>query len=350
MLSFQIAVLDTAECTPEVIASLEISAFFREEADLADLPLDQDEARNHYINGLTDEDLKADYIEEPGIPDGLLMEDFRNEVGNSINDRIAALGGHYPFEHTSPGVLVRRPIDEISAVGASYLALQFYRALKANRVEIIGDNPQGITESKGVFRRTFANLFECIAGYTVAGDKGGVPYMTSTARSSRKFHRLLTDICVKIGDGRVKDLADFNEEQKNTNDGKVDCFVHVGQLPLNGVSSIFLVGASVQNQSVEHKIMCADKIRFAQSFFNRQPAAFFGALVRPQDEDVLTRDKCVTRNCLLYCYDKIWKNMGKRGTSEYETKAMRHLDRTARSILKKFKGAAYEDDFDRYLI
>jgi len=158
----------------------------------------------------------------------------------------------------------------------------------------------------------------------------------------------LSNFCRRIGKGHVKDLSAFSEELNNTNDGKVDCFVQVGELPLDGTASIYLVGASIQQQAIEQKIMYADKIEFVKDFFNKQPAAFRGALVRPQDEDPLTLDKCNRRDCALYSYDAIWRNMGRRSTSAYQGRALRRLDRATRELLNDFRAAIYEGDFESY--
>ncbi|MAM40675.1 MAG: hypothetical protein CL949_19720 [Erythrobacter sp.] len=348
MAGFQLVALDTTELTPEVVAMVELSAFFRGDGDIGDMPLDRDVALDTYIAQISDEGLKADYQAEPGIPEGLMMEEFRAQAAAAIEERCAALGEHYPFSHVAPGVIVRKPIAEVTAVGASYIALQFYRALHANRVEIVGPNAETILARSKQFGRDFANLFECIAGYAVSGRENGVPYMTSTSRSAQKFRTLLFHLCARIQSGQVKEFEALSPAQKSTNDGKVDCFVHVGGLPVDGATIIYLVGATIQKDNIDIKIMDHGKIQSVSDFFNIKPATFHGILVRPCDENALTRDKCVQNRCRLFSYDTIWQNMGKRDGSPYQTRALHRLDRTTRELLKKFRQAVYQGDYEEF--
>lgn len=327
---------------------VELSAFFRGDGDIGDMPLDRDVALDTYIAQISDEALKADYQAEPGIPEGLMMEEFRAQAAAAIEERCAALGEHYPFSHVAPGVIVRKPIAEVTAVGASYIALQFYRALHANRVEIVGPNAETILARSKQFGRDFANLFECIAGYAVSGRENGVPYMTSTSRSAQKFRILLFHLCARIKSGKVKEFEALSPSQKSTNDGGVDCFVHVGGLPVNGATTIYLVGATIQKENIDIKIMHHEKIQSVSDFFNIKPATFHGILVRPCDENELTRDKCVTKGCRLYSYDTVWQHMGRRNGSSYQTRALQRLDRATREILKNFRDAVYQGDYEEF--
>ena len=348
MLSFRLATLNSAKATSDVLAALELAAYFLGEAGPQDLPIDEDEARNWYIDEIVEDDTKADYRAEPQMADAEMIESFTNALQDLAEARSLELGEHYPFLLEGNGVLSRRNDQEGDTVGASYLSLQFFRALYGKTIEIDGADDAEIKQKKEAFDKNFRNIFEYIAGYAVAGRMNGAPFMTSHCRSSQRLEHLLINLCHKVGAGSVTPYALWNLQQRSANDGGVDCLIHVGGPGVPGDADIALVGATVQKHNIGQKIIGPEKINFFRRFFATQPAAFRGVLVRPQDEDELTKEKCVERDCLLYSYEQIWKGMGKRNGGPYQTQMLLRLDAKARHLLQEFLGAVFLHEYEQH--
>jgi len=348
MLSFRLATLNSTEVTSDVLASLELAAYFLGESGPGDLPIDEDEARNWYIDEIVEDNSKADYRAEPQMADAEMIESLTYALQDLATERAKELGEHYPFFVSPNGVLHRRTDRGLDPVGASYLSLQFFRALYGKTIEIDGGDDNEILQRKNAFDRNFRNVFEYVAGYSVAGKMNGAPFMTSHCRSSQRLECLLINVCQRVGAGAVKPYDLWNRQQRTANDGGVDCLLHVGGPGVPGDAEISLIGATVQKGSIDQKIMGHDKVDLFRRFFTTQPAAFRGILVRPQDEDELTKEKCVERDCLLYSYEQIWKGMGKRNGGPYQARMLLRLDAKARHCLREFLGAVFLHGYEQY--
>lgn len=348
MLSFRIGTMYSPEANSDVLAAWELAAFFLEDATPEELPLDLDEAREWYIENAVDSEMQSDYRAEPQMAEDEMLEGFKASLVALGEERRASLGIHYPFDLDEFGRLVRKGLADITPVGAAYMSLQFFRGMHAGTLEIEGQNDADVSQGKFQFDRLFRKVFEYIAGYAVAGRKDGATYMTSDCRSSSRLSCLLGRLCSKVGAGQVLPYANWNIVQRNANDGGVDCLIHVGGPQMPGDAHFLLVGATVQRQSIDGKIMGPDKLDFFGRFFSERPAAFQGALVRPQDEDPLTKLKCVERNCLLFTYDQIWQGMGRRDAGAYQSSALVRLDAKTRRLLRELLSVTLIHDFNEH--
>lgn len=348
MLSFRLSTLSSAEVSSDVLAAWELAALFLGEATTKDLPLDEDEARAWYIDNIVEEDSQADYRAEPQLADDEMAESFANSLRILAKARIQELGNHYPFVLDENGCLVRRDIDELSAVSACYLLLQFFRGVTGGTLEIDGTDDADIKNLKAEFDKKFRNLFEYIAGYAVASRKFGTPFMTSDCRSAKRLEALLRGLCRKVGAGIVLPYDHWNAVQRAANDGGVDCLIHIGGPGAPGDAEIALVGATVQKNNIGAKIMGPEKVDFFRSFFATQPAVFRGVLVRPQDEDELTKQKCVQKDCLLFSYEQIWRGLGSRAAEGQPNPSLVRLDAKSRKLLREFIGAVFLHEYEQY--
>lgn len=348
MLSFRLATLNSTEVSSDVLAAWEMAAFFLGEASVETLPVDEDEARSHFIENYVPEADKADYYAEPHLADAEMMESFESSLISEAKSRIDELGDCYPFWVDDHNHLVKRTDRSIEAVGSCYLVLQFFRGLTGATIEIDGGNDAEVNQRRTAFERQFRNIFEYIAGYAVSGSCNGAAYMTSDCRSSARLERLLGSVCRKIGAGDVKPHALWNPRQQAANDGGVDCLVHINGPGAPGHAQIALVGATVQKSSIDEKIIGPEKRDFFRSFFATQPTAFQGILIRVQDEDPLTKDKCVQKDCLLYTYDHIWRSMGKRLGGAYQISTLIRLDAKVRGLLTDFSNAIFLHEYEEY--
>ena len=349
MLNFRLATLNSAEATPDVLAAWELAAFFLGEASPKDLPMDEDEGRKWYIGEIVDDDTKADYYAEPQLADAEMAESFANALRDFAVKRKSELGEHYPFVLGDNDQLIRRTDRALDTVGASYLSLQFFRGLTGGTIEVDGESDAVVRQRRDAFERNFRNVFEYIAGYAISGRKNGAPFQTSHCRSAQRLEGLLGNVCRKIGAGDVLPYDRWNRPQRAANDGGVDCLVHIGGPAVPGDAEIALVGATIQKAKIGTKIMGPEKVDFFRSFFSTQPAAFRGVLVRPQDEDALTKEKCVQKDCLLYSYDQVWQSMGKRAGGEYQAQMLLRLDAKVRHLLHEFLGSAFLYEYEEYL-
>lgn len=350
MLNFRLATLNSAEATSDVLSALELAAYFLGEAGPQDLPIDEDEARSWYIEELVEDDAKADYRAEPQMADAEMIESFTNAIQDLAASRFLEMGEHYPFLLEGNGILSRRKDRKWDPVGASYLSLQFFRALYGKTIEIDGTDDEEVKQQKEAFDKNFRNVFEYIAGYAVAGKVNGAPFMTSHCRSSQRLEGLLINLCQKVGAGSVTPYALWNRQKRSANDGGVDCLVHIGGPGVLGDAEIALVGATVQKNNISQKIIGPERINSFRRFFTTQPAAFRGVLVRPQDEDELTKEKCVEMDCLLYSYEQIWKGMGKRSGQPYQAQMLLRLDAKVRHLLREFLGSALLHEYEKHKI
>lgn len=348
MLRFRLKTLNTGEVTPDVLAAWELATFFLGEASPSVLPIDPDSAREWYIETIVDATSREDYRAEPQMADDELAEDFANSLKRLTDSRVKKLAEHYPFSLDPNGHLVRKNSEHLSAVGASYIALQFFRAVNGGTVEIDDVSEAEITRKQDAFNDIFRKIFEYIAGYAVAGKREGAPFMTSECRSAQRLEVLLKILCRKVGAGTVLPFDNWNGPQRATNDGGVDCLAHIGGPEMPGDAHIILVGATVQRNRIDGKIMGPEKLDFMGSFFSERPAAFQGALVRPQDEDALTKEKCIQKNCLLFSYDQIWHGMGKRNKGRYQSGMLKRLDVKARKLLRQFLDVKFLHEYDEY--
>ena len=346
MLKFRLATLNSASATSDVLAAWELSSFFIGEATPDILPIDLNNARESYIESMTDEIDQSNYRNEPQMADDELREDFWSSLAEMANSRESELGSHYPLSVNENNCLVKRDPNEVSVVGFCYLVLQFFRAINGETIEIEDNGPVEAGNERQEFDKNFRRIFEFIAGYAVAGKNGGAPFMVSNCRSARQLEGLLQNWCEETGSGRVLPLEEWNEEQRRTKDGKVDCLVHVGGPGTPGDAEIMLVGATVQRNNIDSKIMRQDILDFFGGFFTERPAAFQGVLARPQDKDELTRLKCVRNNCLLFSYEEIVQGMGKRSDADYQLRAMGRLDSELCSLLKTLNQAKFVDDYN----
>lgn len=344
MLSFRFCSLETPIASIEALACWELAAFFIGSASIEDVPLDRDIASDWYIENLVLPEERADYRAEQQLAEDEMLDYFSSELASMARQRIDILGENYPFSLDGSGSLVRVKQSQVSFISVSYIILQFYRALRANLIEIDGANNEDIRNKKQKFNRIFYNLLEYIAGLTVSGKQSGVPFMLSDCRSAERLHRILSIICKKIGSGRVRRFDDWGRQHRETNDGKVDCLVYVGDPQNSGSAHIELVSATAQESNIDIKIMGRDKLEFFSGFFAEKPAAFRGALVRPQDADELTLEKCKNENCLLFTYGDIISGLSKHGVG----RRVLQLSAKARGIIEGFNGIILSHEYVEY--
>lgn len=348
MIKFRLATLNSAEVTPDVLAMWEVAAFFIGESTPHDLPIDEDQAREWYIENIVEAASKSDYIDEPQMADAEMIESFSNWLAQMSSERSEALGVSYPFELDRRSATLRRKDGAVDITGGCYLALQFFRGLSAGTIEIAGTDDKDIKKQQEDFDKLFRKVFEYISGYAVSGKTKGAPHMTSHCRSAQKLEGLLCGVCRKVGAGAVKPFGIWNIVQKAANDGGVDCLVHVGGPGAPGDAELLLVGATVQKNNISQKIMGPEKVDFVRGFFSAQPAAFKGILVRPQDEDPLTVAKCVDKDCLLYSYEQIWKNMAATRCTVYQSRMLLRVDAKVRKLLRGFLGSSLLYEYEEH--
>lgn len=350
MFNFRIATLNSILASSDVLAAWEIAAFFIGEAAVEILPIDEEEARIHFIESYVAEAERADYYAEPHLADAEMMENFAASLLNNVQSRMDELGGHYPFIINDHNYLIKKSDEEVSLVGLCYLALQFFRGLAGSTLEIEGESDEEVARSRNEFDKKFRSIFEYIAGYMVSGKNDGPVYMTSNCRSSVRLEKLLGSVCRKIGAGEVTPHTYWNPKQKAANDGGVDCLVHIGGPGAPGHAELALVGATVQKSNIDQKIIGLDERNFFRSFFSTQPAAFKGVLVRIHDEDALTKDKCAQKDCQLYTYEQIWRSMGKRNGGHYQTSSLIRLDAKVRKLFREFSTAVFLHEYDAFRV
>lgn len=348
MLQFRMRTLSTAQAGIDSLACWEIKAFFCGFASVDDLEIDRDEATEWFINNFIDSSMRERYLSERQMAEDEMLESFHASLEELIRGREKEFGKHYPFFLEKGGHLCRRPLSELTPVSFSYLALQFFRALKGDLIEIDGHNDLAVKSARQRFERHFREIFEYIAAYAVSGSRSGEPIMTSDCRSAERLHGLLGCLCKKIGSGKVRMYSDWNEKQKKANDGGVDCVVHVGGPGMPGNAYLMLVGATVQEVNIKHKIIGRDEREFFSSFFSSKPGAFQSVLVRPQDADELTRLTCNDQDCLFYSYEEVWKGMAAHASEGITSMAIKRLNVRARKLLSELKGMTFVNDYDVY--
>lgn len=348
MFSFRWKTLEHCVSNSNTLAAWEVAALFRDGMGADEINIDRDAAVEQYIDEQVPEENRDDYRSELQMAEDEMFEVFVSDLSSLVRGRLSALGTHYPLILDEHGRLRPKPIDEISAIGGAYLGLQFYRAWTSKLIEVEEPDEKKRRDLQQAFNRWFPKLFEILASYAVAGDRGGVPHITAHCRSSQRLHKMLVSLCGRVGAGRAKRYEDWSAAQQTSNDGGIDCIVHSGGPGMPGNAHLTLVGATVQESQIDRKIVGQDgRARFAD-FFAERPAAFHGALVRPVDLDPLTLDKCRSRDCLLYTYEEVWMNIGKRVNYAGADRYFAFLDAKVRRLLKAFDGAILIEGFDEY--
>lgn len=335
MFAFRFAPLDSAEPTSDVLAQLEITALFHRSASPRDLLLDKDQALFQFVREHVEEEQRADYLAEPELAEGEMMDILSSSLLEMARERADALGETYPFQILPPRTLVLRE-GPLHAVAISYLSIQAMRLAQKNLVEIVADGDVARKRHLAKFSRFFERVFEFASAYAITGDKGGMPIVLSNCRSSKDLHKKLTGICSKVGSGRVKSMDNWSKIQRTANDGGVDAVVHVGTSVAGGNTTLIVVGATYQQKRIDVKIMGVKaRARFAEFFVDR-PAPLQGALVRLADADALTIEKCRVEDCLFYGYENVWRYMGRRPTAGVDARLLSRIDSSLLRALKLF--------------
>lgn len=348
MFSFRWKTLENCASNNDTLAVWEIVARFRGEVSVDELNVDRDTAVDWYIEMQVPEESRDDYRAELQMAEDEMFEVFASDLSALVSSRVSVLGDDYPFVLDQDGKLAPKPANLLTAAGVAYLGLQFYRAWTAGLIEVEEADETTRRELQSKFNRWFPKLFEVLASYAVAGDHMGVPHVTAHCRSSQRLHRMLVSLCGRIGSGRAKRYEDWTLEQRSANDGGVDCIVHAGGPGMPGNAYLVIVGATVQESQITKKIVDVDaRNRFAD-FFSTRPAVFQGALVRPCDPDDLTVEKCRTRDCLLYTYEEVWRNLGKRVAYAGSDRYFKVLDAKVRTLIKSLDGATLIEGFEQY--
>jgi hypothetical protein len=345
MFSFRLAPVVEAHPSSDLLSCLEIAALFRGKANVGNLPIDDELCSEWYIRDVVAEESRADYAVEREMAIGEMREYLSSSLIKMAQERKALFGGAYPFELDNGTDLVSKPIQEISHLAHCYLALQLFRAVKAELIEIEPTADKNADQIKSSYQRLFEKVFEYISGYAVAGQMSGLPYMTSDCRSSERLHSMLVAMCQRFGFGVVHPRANWNALQLAANDGGVDCLVRVGLPAVDGNAFVALVGASVQADA-KPKIIDTTKKNFFGSFFSQRPAAFIGVLARPQDNHELTRLKCMDADCLLYSYEEICVGMASSAKELGGHAGIRRLDAKVRNLLEPLRQLKLLDDYE----
>lgn len=348
MLKFRLSVLNSPEVSCDVIAFWEVAAFFKKSALAEDLEIDVDEATDWYIEHVVDEASREDYRSERQTAECEMMESFTQALKKAAQERSTTLREHYPFS-VDDTKLQRKELSTLSSAALNYICLQFYRLVKANLVEFEGRNSDELRAANAAFGQKFAKAFENIAAYAVAGHTAGVAFQTSNCRSSNHLHKLLRSICASIGAGKVLPYEHWNDVQRAANDGGVDCLVWVGPREDKGNAYLSLVGASIQEASIDQKIIGSQSLQRFGRFFTEKPAAFQGAFVRPQDEMALIKIKCKENDCLLYSYDEIIEGIGKLEFPMTDLN-LKKIGVNSRIILRDFQSMILLESFEEYAI
>jgi len=348
VIKFGLSVLNSPKVTSDVLAYWEVAAFFMKSASGEALDLDVDEATNWYIDNVVDETSRDDYRSERQTAESEMIESFMQALTKLAWERSSALAEHYPFLLMDTE-LRRKNLSDLSNVALNYICLQFYRAIKAGLVEFHGQDSEEIKVIRASVLRLFTRIFESIAAYTVVGHTSGLAFLTSSCRSSERLHALLKTICASIGSGEVLAYDQWSELQKAANDGGVDCLVRVGSAEDRGNAFLSLVGASIQESQIDHKIMGRDDRERFSRFFKQKPAAFQSAFVRPQDETALIRHKCTEKDCLLYSYSEIIRGLGMLQFPMHSLN-LRKVGAKSRSVLRDLKAATLVHDFEEYTL
>lgn len=330
------------------MAYWEVAAFFKKSASAEDLEIDVDEATDWYIDNVVDEASRGDYRSERQIAEGEMIESFTQALTKVARERETALRGHYPFA-LEDNKLQRKQLADLSSVALNYMCLQFFRLTKANLIEFDGQNSNEAKAAKNNFSQKFTKIFENIAAFAVAGHTAGIAFQTSHCRSSKHLHDLLKTICASLEAGKVLPYAQWNPVQIAANDGGVDCLVRVGAQEDRGSAFLSLVGASIQEASIDHKIMGPQSLQRFGRFFLEKPAPFQGAFARPQDEMALVKIKCNDNDCVLYSYNEIIKSIGKIQTP-ITARHLRKIDIKSRKLLKDFQSFILIHSFEEHAI
>jgi hypothetical protein len=348
VIKFGLSVLNSPKVTSDVLAYWEVAAFFMKVVSVEDLDLDVDEATNWYIDNVVDEASRDDYRSERQTAESEMIESFTQALTKLARERSVALADHYPFVLTD-ALLRRKDLSTLSIIALNYICLQFYRLIKAGFVEFHGQNSNDVKAVQASFLRQFTRVFESIAAFAVVGHKSGLAFLTSSCRSSERLHALLKTVCASIGAGEVLAYEQWNELQKAANDGGVDCLVRVGSAEDRGNAYFSLVGASIQESKVDHKIIGRDDRERFSRFFKEKPAAFQSAFVRPQDHAELIWTKCKDKDCLLYSYDEIVRGIGKL-QFPMSSINLRKVGVKSRSVLKDLEMATLVHDFEEHAL
>jgi len=349
MVQFRLCPLDRAEASIESLACWELTSFFLGSSAPLDIDLDREQAVDWYIRNEVPSNDRSDYSNEPQIAEDEMLDRFETSLVELVAVRQEVLGENYPFTIDSGRILSRKSDERITIAGLSYLTLQFYRAARGGLVEFAGDTDADAREGKRIFRDTFEKSFELIASYAVSIHKAGVPHLLSDCRGYLRLHSRLEKICKRLGAGQVLPHQQWNVIQRAANDGGVDCVVHVGAPNMPGNAHLLLLGATVQEDRIDRKIMGPEALEKFSRFFVEKPAGFQGALARPQDEDALTKAKCVDKDCLLYSYEEILNCLGRMPAENLtKTREYTFLVSSIHRILSELKGAIYIHNYDKH--
>lgn len=349
MIRFRFNPFDNARSSPEMLAQLEIGAFFSEQMSVEDLVIDRDLAVLDYVRRCVPEEDQEAYLAEPEQSEGEMMDALRVDLMALARERGEQIGDSYPFEIVPPNTLKLRGGGNRS-ISLGYLVVQAMRLAQKNLIEIIANDANVRKTDTLRLWRAFERVFEYVAAYTLAGDRGGLPVVLSDCRRSLDLHRKLTGLCRTIGSGRVRVYSDWSPRQINSNDGGIDTILHVGGPAMPGNSYLVLGGATYQQKKIDGKIIGNDERQRFRDFFAVHPAVLHGALIRLADGDALTIEKCRLKDCLFYGYSDIVKYIGLRSADPAMRRKMQVIDSRLRQALEKLQAVEWQGDNVSYRI
>lgn len=287
--------------------------------------IDQELARNDYIEKNVSPEYREDYLAEPEMAETEMMEVLSADLAAMARERAAALGDGYPYIIAADNSLVAQNGGNRAVAGA-YTCVQAMRLAQAEKIEIIAATDSERRAATKALWRVFERVFEYVSAYTVSGNWEGLPIVLSNCRSSRRLHEKLSGICRRVRSGRVRTYDDWSRVQRASNDGGVDAVVHVGGPGMPGNAHFYIVSATYQQKKIDQKIMGPEARQRFSEYFAERPAVFYGVLVRLGDEDDLTLEKCRGKDCLFYGYEKVLNYMGRRSNDPHLTRALKVID------------------------
>jgi len=302
--------ISSVEDAAEVLAMIEIRTLFYPATYVGDLEWDEDQLLVSFLEQLDDPAVRAEYSDEPAAGIDEAKNQLLSELYALIERRHGALKANTPFEWDfADGLLLqRRDCGAINRVGLGYLWLSLYWLLQTDKNYIVVND-----DDRNKFMKAFANVFEQICCFAIAGQSENRVWYFGDSRSSGEFLRRLALVTGECGTGAVKDAAQLEAHQVGANDAGVDILAierHGGEIRRNALA--YLVGVTIQQASRRNKVMGIDQRTRFTGYFERQPLlAYKGVLAVPFERSENDELTCRDNDCLYLAKDEIVENLGR---------------------------------------